>query len=73
MGNFGGAEICHLVGRYIQSKVEKIFPKPKFGLYRNNWLTLLRNLNKQQTDKGRKTIIRGFKDLALRLKLLSKK
>ena len=36
MGNFDGAEICELVGLYIQSKLEKILPKSNFGLYRDN-------------------------------------
>ena len=33
MGSFDGAEICELVGLYIQSKLEKILPKSNFGLY----------------------------------------
>ena len=36
MGGFDGAEICELVGLYIQSKLEKILPKSNFGLYRDN-------------------------------------
>ena len=51
MGSFDGAEICKLVGLYVQSKLEKIFPKSNFELYRADELALLRNLNKQQTKK----------------------
>ena len=57
MGGFDGAEICELVGPYIQSWLEKILPKSNFGLYREDGLDLSRNLNKQQIDKVRKNII----------------
>ena len=70
MGSFDGAEIRKLVGLYVQSKLEKIFPKSNFELYRADELALLRNLNKQQTKKVQylKILV-----LALRLKLISKK
>ena len=55
MGSFGGAEICELVGLYIQSNLESILSKTNFGLYRDDGLSLIRNLNGQQTDKKRKT------------------
>ena len=45
MASFDGAEICELVGLYIQSKLEKILPKSNVGLYRDNGMALLRNLN----------------------------
>ena len=67
MGSFNGAEICKLVGLYIQSKLEKILPKSNFGLYRDDELALLRSLNRQQTDKVRKIIIRVFKNIGLSL------
>ena len=62
MCSFDGAEICELVGLYIQSKLEKVLPKSNFGLYRDDGLDLLRNLNGQDTDKVSKNIIRVFKD-----------
>ena len=62
MGSFDGAETCELVGLYIQSKLEKVLPKSNFGLYRDDGLDLLRNLNGQDTDKVSKNIIRVFKD-----------
>ena len=68
MDSIAGAEICKLVGLYIQSKLEKILPKPNFGLYRDNWLALLRNLNRQKTDKVRKNI-RVFKDIGFSLEI----
>ena len=47
MGSFDGTEICELVGLYIQSNLKNILPKTNFGLYRDDGLILLRNLNGQ--------------------------
>ena len=69
MGSFDGTKICELVGLYIQSKLEKILPKFKFGLYRDDGLVLLSNLNGQQTDKVRKNIIEVFKDIGFSLEI----
>ena len=69
MGSFDGAEICELVGLYIQSKLEKILPKSNFGLYRDDELALLRNLYGQQTDKGSESIIGAFKDIDFSLEI----
>ena len=75
MGSFDGAEICELVGLYIQSKLKKILPKSNFGLYRDDGLALLRNLNRKETDTVRRNIIGVFRDIALvsRLRLILKK
>ena len=43
MGSFGSAEICELIGRYIQSNLENILSKTNFGLYQDDGLILLRN------------------------------
>ena len=51
MGSLDDAEICGLVGFYIQSNLENILPKTNFGLHRDGGLILLRNLNGQQMDK----------------------
>ena len=69
MGSFDGAEICELIELYIQPKLEKILPKSNFGLYRDDGLALLRNLNGQQTDKVRKNIIGVFKDIGFSLEI----
>ena len=76
MGSSDGAEICELVGLYIQSKLQIIPPKSNFELYREDGLALLRTLNGQQTNKvRRKTSLEYLKILILRLrlKLISKK
>ena len=65
MGSFYAAEICELAGLYIQSNLENILPKTNFGLYWDAGLVILRNLNGQQIDKKRKTIIKISKTLIL--------
>ena len=67
MSSLDGAEICELEGLYIQSKLEKILPKPNFGLYQNDRLALLRNIKRQQTEKVTKNIIGVFKDIGFSL------
>ena len=69
MASFDGAEICELVGLYIQSKLEKILPKSNVGLYRDNGMALLRNLNGQHACKVKKNIIGVFKDIAFSLEI----
>ena len=69
MGSFNVAEICELIGLYIQSKLETVLPKSNFGIYRDDGLALLRNLNGQETDKVRKNIIRVFKDIGFSLEI----
>ena len=68
-GSFDGAEICELLGLYIQSRLEKILPKSNFGLYRDDGLALLRYLNGQRTDKVRENIIGVFNDIGFSLEI----
>ena len=69
MGSFDGAEICELVGLYIQSNLENILPKTNFGLYRDERLILLRKLNWHQMDKKRKSIIKIFKGIGFSINI----
>ena len=62
MGSFDGAEICELVGLSIQSNLENILPKTNFGLYWDDGLILLRNLNGQQMDKKKKNYHQNFQE-----------
>ena len=69
MGSFD-----ELVGLYIQSNLENMLPKINFGLYQDDGFILLRNLNVQQMDKKRKSIIKIFKEvLVLIFKQILKK
>ena len=62
-GRFGGAAVCKLVGIYILSLVAKIIRKNNCGLYRDDGLLILRNVNGQQIDLIRKNIMKIFKDI----------
>ena len=43
MGCYDGAEICELVGIYIQNKLCKLMNKKDFRVYRDDGLGILRN------------------------------
>ena len=67
MGSYDGAEVCELVGPFILSKLENI-GKKNTGLYRDDGLVVLRNMNAWGIDKIRKIIIKMFKDIGFNLK-----
>ena len=58
-----------LVGLYILSNLGNILPKTNFVLCRDDGLILLRNLNGQQMDKKKKTIIKIFKDIGFSIRI----
>ena len=60
MGSYDGAE---LVGIYILTRLATIIKKSDCGLYRDDGLVILRNVNGQQIDRTRKNIIKIFKDV----------
>ena len=61
MGRHDGAEVYKLVGIFILSHLTKPINQNNVGLYRNDGLIVLKNLNGQQTDKRRKSIIQVSK------------
>ena len=65
MGRYDGAEICELVGIYIQNKLCKLINKKDFGLYRDDGLGILRNTSRREADRKRKIIIKIFKECGL--------
>ena len=68
IGSYDGAEICELVGISTLSKLKNITSKDDIGLYRDDGLILLRELNGQQTDKIRKNI-KVFKSIGFQIEL----
>ena len=66
MGSFDGAEVCELVGIFILCFLAKLINKNDCGLYTDDGLLILRNVNGQQTDQIRKNIIKYLKILPLR-------
>ena len=65
MGCYDGAEICKLVGIYIQSKLCKLMNKKDFGLYRDDGLSILRNTFRTEADRKHKSITKVFKECGL--------
>ena len=65
MGCYEGAEICKLVGIYIQSKLCKLINKKDFGLYRDDGLGILRNTSGPEADRKRKSVTKVFKECGL--------
>ena len=65
MGCYDGAEICKLVGIYIQNKLYKLMNKKDFGLYRDEGLGILRNNPGPEADRKRKNIIKIYKECGL--------
>ena len=71
MGSCDGAEVCELVGTFILSRLGSIIGKNKTGLYRDDGLAVLRNMNARGTDKMRKVIIKLFKEVGCQLEIKS--
>ena len=65
MGCFDGAEICELVGTYIQSKLTKIMNKEDVGLYRDDGLGVFKNILRPEIEREKKAIVKVFKKSGL--------
>ena len=65
MGCYDGAEICELVGIYIQNKLCKLINKKDFGLYRDDGLGILRKTSGPEAEQKCKNIIKIFKECRL--------
>ena len=62
MGSFDGAEECELVGIYMLCLLAKLNNKNECGLYRDDRVLILQNVNSQQIDRMRRNIVKMFKD-----------
>ena len=62
MGSYDRAEVCELVGTFILSKLGKNISKKNTGLYLNDGLVVLRNINAWGTEKMRKIVIKMFQE-----------
>ena len=62
---YDGAEICELVGIYIENKLCKLMNKKDFGLYRDDGLGILRNTSGPEANRRGKSIIKIFKECGL--------
>ena len=65
MACFDGAEICELVGTYIQSKLTNIINKEDVGLYRDDGLGVFKNISTPKIERKKKAIVKAFKKCGL--------
>ena len=66
-GSYDGAEVCELVGVYILTKLECVFEKNNFGLYRDDGLACCHNKSQRQLDGIRKQLVEIFKKMGLKI------
>ena len=71
MGSYDGADICELIGIYILSLLSTIIDQNDAGLYRDDGLILLRNLNGRQIDQLRKKIIKIFESIGFKIEIVT--
>lgn len=50
MGDFHSGNVCDLVDLFIQDKLKESVSSPSFGLYRENALTIIREVNSHTLD-----------------------
>ena len=74
LGSFDGAEVCELIGIYIQSLLTdsvELIKKENIGLYQDDGLILFRNINGQKTDRLRKRIIKKFQSIGFKIEIVT--
>ena len=62
-------EVCQPVGIFTLSHLTKLINQNDVGLYRDDGLIVVKNLNGQQTDKLRKNIFQVFKNLGFKTEI----
>lgn len=67
MGSYDGAEVCELVGLLILSELSKIKEVHKIGLYRDDGLSVIRNLSGGKVERIKKKICEVFRHLGLKI------
>ena len=71
MGAYDGAEVCELVGIYLQFLLSKSYNMGHYGLYRDDGLAVFDNINGQTAEKIKKDFQRIFKENELDLVITS--
>ena len=62
MGAYDGAEVCELVGIYLQSLIGEKYNKNNFGLYRDDGLAVFRKVSGPQSERIKKELQKIFKE-----------
>ena len=63
MGSYDGAEVCELVGIFLQSEHAECH----FGLYRDDGLGIMKRIGKPEIERNKKRIIQIFKRHGLKI------
>ena len=71
MGSYDGAEVCELVGLLVLSQLSNIANKEDVGLYRDDGLVILRNVNSGGTEITNNSIIQIFRDLGFQIEIVT--
>ena len=66
------AEVCEFVGIYLLPLLANIIDKNSSGLYRDDGVIFLRNVNGQNMDRVRKTVIKIFKKVGFKIEIQSR-
>jgi len=69
MGAYDGAEVCELVGIYLQSLIGEKYNGNDFGLYRDDGLGVVRNVSGPQSERIKKDLQKIFKDNHLNIEI----
>ena len=72
MASYVGAEVCEFVGIYLLPLLANIIDKNSSGLYRDDGVIFLRNVNGQNMDRVRKTVIKIFKKVGFKIEIQSR-
>ena len=65
MGAFDGAEVCTLVGNFLLSLLSEKYNGEDIGLYRDDGLSVFKNVNGQRAEKIKKDFQKLFKNHGL--------
>ena len=61
MGSHDGAKVCEIVGIILLTYLTKLISQNNVGLYRDDDLIVVKNLNGQLADRLRNNIVQVFK------------
>ena len=69
MGSYDGAEECEPVGTFFLSKLRNIIGKKNTGVYGDDRLVVLRNMNAREINKTRNIVLKMFKEVGFQLEI----
>ena len=67
MGTYDGAEVCELVGSFLLYALSLKYNKTNIGLYRDDGLTVVKNVSGAHCEKIKKEFQKLFRQYGLKL------